>query len=60
MNYMVTDTGVVFTKDELRQCFEQFKDEAKEKRSFDDWFDDMLMKGMNGTGGLVETEKGAY
>lgn len=56
--YMNFDTGVVWTEDEVRQMYEQFRSEDFD--SFEDYLDQMLDLGKQCEGGLVLVEREWY
>ena len=55
--YLVFDTGEIWTEKEIKEAYEQFKDEMKYD-SFEDYMDEMLRMGKNREGGLIEIEEG--
>jgi hypothetical protein len=54
--YRDIDSGEIWTEEEVREQFEQFKDEMPYE-SFDDYMDDMLSKGRQRITGLEEVEE---
>lgn len=52
MRYRNLDTMEVYTESELEAIYHQFEDEM-DYEDFEDYFEDMLAKGREGTGGLV-------
>lgn len=53
--YKNFDTGETFTLEELKELFNQFNYETEQPfDSFDEWLENQLDQGRNGTGGLVE------
>lgn len=54
--YRNIDTGEIWTEEEVRKEFEDFKDEMSYE-SFDDYMDDMLSKGRQRITGLEEVEE---
>ena len=51
------DTNEIWTLDEVKEAYEQFKYEiSDEPADFEDYLDDLLAQGRAGTGGLVEVE----
>lgn len=52
------DTNEIFTLEEVRESYEQFKYEiSDEPVSFEDYLDDLLDQGRQGIGGLVEVDE---
>ena len=57
MKYKNVDTGEVWTLEEVKEAYEDFKHEiADEAKSFEDYLDDMLDMGRRKEGGLEEIE----
>ena len=54
--YRDIDSGEIWTEEEVREQFEQFKDEMPYE-SFDDYMDDMLSKGRQRITGFEEIEE---
>lgn len=54
--YIIFDTGEIWTEDEIKEQLEMFKDEMQYD-SFDDYMDDMLSRGRQRTGGMIEVEE---
>ena len=54
--YKNIDTNEVYTLDELKESFEQFKHEMSFD-TFEDYMDHFLRMGREGTGGFVEFEE---
>lgn len=54
--YMVIDTGEIWTEEELKEVFEQFRDEMQYE-SFEEYMEKMLSQGRQRTGGLIEVEE---
>ena len=54
--YRNIDTGEIWTEEEIRKEFEDFKDEMPYE-SFDEYMDDMLSKGRQRITGLEEVEE---
>ena len=53
MMYRNFDTNELFTEEEVKNLYEQFKDEIPDYDSFEDYIEDMLSKGRRKEGGLV-------
>ena len=58
MKYRNVDTGEVFTLEELKELYEQFKWEISDNPvDFEEYLEDLLNQGRAGIGGLVEVEE---
>lgn len=58
--YMDFDTGEAYTLDELQRLFEQYKWEMYPDNympTFEEWFEEQLIFGRQGIGGLEEVEE---
>ena len=51
--YMVFDTGEIYTEAEIKQDYENYRDEMPYKE-FEDYMETMLALGMQRAGGFVE------
>lgn len=56
--YQNFDTGETFTREEIEKLFNDFRHELKEEyQCFDDYLDELLLQGLNKTGGLIKVEQ---
>lgn len=58
MKYMLLDTGDLYTLDEIRKAYDDFKDEMDQKYvDFEEYLDMLLDLGRQRIGGFIEVEE---
>lgn len=57
--YRLFDTGIIWSEDEVRKAYNNFKDELP-YADFEDYMNEMLRQGHEKVGGLVEVLEKVY